>query len=177
MAKVKNKLSIEMKVSQGLLDLQNQGVVKDLVTTILKEVANYLVGRSEGITPMQSPIGRHFNRNNAQNYGFAPLSPEYAAAKKKKYGNKPILVRTGLWKKQALQGSVKKTAKGVVLKPNNPPPYAKYLEHGTEKMPARPAYTVNAEDEINLQGFIDRVVQDTFAELMSVNINNMKKVV
>jgi len=162
---VSRELNIELKVSKGLLEfLQGEGV-QILVDQIYDAVAKHVVGQNEGEDPRSSVIGRHFTKSNKDRYGFAPLSPKYAAWKRKKVGNKPILILTGAWKKAALMVKVRKRKKGVTVTPKKPPHYAKYLEHGTPKMPARPAFTANREDRREISRFVQAFVDDKFGKM------------
>lgn len=168
-----------MTVNRSLLNLMKQDEFeRQIMKPVLLAMAKHVVGKNEGETPAASPIGRHFTKSNQARYEFAPLSPKYAAWKKKKVGNKPILVLTGAWKKSAAyQNTIKATGNKVSVKPSNPPAYAKYLEHGTKKMPARPAYTLNEEDRGRLNDYLKKLVHDLVGDMVQIGVSTKEKVV
>ena len=171
MAKVKKNAHIEMTIEQGLETELGPDGVQRIVSNIYQEAGRFLVGRGSGRANFGlSPIDRHFAKTNEQRYGFAPLSPQYAKWKKKHFGNKPILVRTGAWKQSATNSTVVSTPDGATVAPSNPPAYAKYLEKGTKKMPARPAFTINEEDENDLDNFLNRFAQEFLNERITLGL-------
>lgn len=162
MSGISNKVGVRLDINRELFNALKPENVQKKVKQVLVAAAKHIVGKNVGETAMASPIGRHFTKSNKDRYNFAPLTPAYAKVKKRKVGNKPILVFSGTWKKSAISGTVKATDKGAIVSANNPPGYAQYLEEGTGKMSARPAYTLNQEDRDDLDKFIRQVVDDLF---------------
>lgn len=72
-------------------------------------------------------VAGHFRRGNARRYDFPPLSPKYAARKRKKFGNKPQLVRTGALRATIVgRGQVLRVAGGAIVR-WRVPGYARHL--------------------------------------------------
>jgi len=178
MTSVSRQVKVELHVSRSFKAmLEDAGAWQEWCLDFLEAGAKHLVGGHEGETPSASAIGRHFTRSNKERYGFAPLSPQYAKRKRKLVGNKPILVFSGKWKKAALDAKVLRRGKQVVLKPRRKPDYADYLEKGTKTMPARPAFTLNAEDRRGLGKFWNRYLKDSTGELASAMVGDLERVV
>lgn len=178
---VSSKFGAEMYMHPALLtQLEPAEIEREFVKPLLKAIAQFIIGRGGGMTPMASPIGRHFTKSNKERYGFAPLKPEYAKWKKKKVGNKPILVLTATWKKAAVFGAQIKSLgkKGYSVRATKAPHYAKYVEYGTKNMPARPAFTLNAEDRKAALEYGQEVAEDLAGDLISfTSTGSMVKVV
>lgn len=120
-------------------------------TAVLRGILKYSGGRVIGSgkksggrgaktsVPASSTIlAGHFTKSNSKIY--APLSPKYAKAKQKKYGNKPILVATGKTKKSLL-GKAKIMPKGNdVYKVTFPKRtfYSVFLVEQKDRHPTRP---------------------------------------
>lgn len=173
---VENHFELDLQVSRSLLEALQPGAIEKSMDDLYISVGNFIGGNNEGQTSGTSIIGRHFTKSNKERYEFPPLSPKYAKWKKKKVGNKPILVFSGRWKKLALMNETRKVGGGkFVLRPVHAPSYAKYLEKGTPKMPARPAFTVNREDVEKIVNYARRVVKGWWGKL--ANVQEMVKVV
>ena len=168
-------LSIELKVNSGLAEMLSKNGIDDLQKRVLMAAAMFITGQSRGSANV--PINKHFTRNNVAHYGFAPLKPVYEAWKRRKVGNKPILVFSGKWKKAATQNDITERGKLVRIKPKNPPNYAKYLEKGTKKMPARPAYTLNDDDRKNTMRFLDKAIPEIADKWVEAHEGSMVSVV
>jgi len=177
---VGNKFDVEMRVHPALVQAFTKAEIeKQFVKPLYLAIANYIVGRGGGLTPMASPIGRHFTKTNKDRYNFAPLSPKYARWKRRKVGNKPILVLSGAWKKAAVYGSRIKSRgkKGYSIQAHKAPHYAEYLEEGTAKMPARPAFTLNNEDRDVVLKHAKEVAKDLAGDLIDISQGASVKVV
>jgi hypothetical protein len=170
-------LSIEMTMNSGLAAMLSKDGCDDLQKRVLQAAATFIAGQRRG--GGQPPIPKHFTRNNVKHYGFAPLSPVYAAWKRRKVGNKPILVFSGAWKKAATKNKITEPGKkGTVrVSPQRPPHYAKYLEHGTKKMPARPAYTLNDDDRRATMKFLEKAIPEIADGWVKAHEGNMVSVV
>ena len=178
MSGVSRQVRAELHVSRSFKAmLEESGKWKDWALEFVEAGANHVVGAHEGENPAASAIGRHFTASNQARYGFAPLSPKYAARKRRLVGNKPILVFSGKWKKAALDAKVTRRGPTVVLEPKRPPDYAEYLEEGTDKMPARPAFTLNAEDRQDLHRFWGKFLKDSVGELATAMVGDLERVV
>lgn len=77
---------------------------------------------------MQKIMVRHFQFGNEAAYGFKKLNPVYAERKRKKFGNKPMLVASGTLKDNVLSRyKIYKIAEKfrIVL---NMPTYGRYVQ-------------------------------------------------
>jgi len=78
------------------------------------------------------PLTFKFQGNRKGGEAWAPLSPRYAIQKRRRWGQKPILIASG----RMYRGfSFNATRKNMVIR--NETDYAKYHQFGTSKMPAR----------------------------------------
>lgn len=94
-------------------------------------------------------IEEQFNTEGGFSGGWAPLNPEYAAWKARRYPGAPILVATG-----KLKRSYRKGGRGHVFQSTRDKmrwgssvPYGVFHQQGTQNMPARPILTFDAGDE------------------------------
>ncbi len=78
------------------------------------------------------------------------LSPKYAVAKQRKYGDKPILQATGSMYRDLTTsaGYVEKKEQEMTIGTTRP--YAGYHQNGTSKMPKRPPVDMTAAQEKEL---------------------------
>ena len=176
MAKLKNKFDIEMKVNESVLKALKPTAIANLIEVIYRETGKAIIGKEDNRGHfMSSPLGRHFAKTNKDRYGFKELTPKYAKWKRRKVGKKPILHLHGVWRESAKSSEITSTSDGAKVAPQSPPMYAEFLEYGTKKMPARPAYTLNEEDIEYIDNWLNQFTEDFLAEGISVGV--MKKVV
>lgn len=169
---------MELEISSALQKALTETAIKAFLDKLMKSVGRFIFGDIEGMSKQYSIIGRHFLQSNAVEYEYEPLTEKYRLWKLKKVGKKPILVLTGAWNKAALQSTVRKrSGRRWEVTPQKPPKYAKYLEKGSDKMPARPAFTVNDRDEQEVMKFAQKVVDDEYGKLARIAGQDMKKVV
>ena len=169
MTVTKNKFTVDLQISEMLYEALQPQEVQSLIDDLMMDVCRFIYGDYEGMNKKYSVIGRHFISTNQANYGFKPLTPKYAKWKQKKVGNKPILVFSGKWAKEALKCRVRKVGKDkYVIEPINPPKYAKYHEKGEKPQPKRPAFTLNPEDKKAVYKFAQKRAGELFGELAQV---------
>lgn len=91
---------------------------------------------------------------------WKPLSPAYAKAKLRRYGAKPILQATGdLY--ASLTGETGDTfyqTTKTSIEIGTTLPYARYHQHGTDKMPARPPIRFSKQQQENLSKVIQKAL-------------------
>jgi phage gpG-like protein len=115
-------------------------------------------------TVLQSYVAKHKNEleqafvagghQNRQGEAWTPLSPKYERAKRKSGYAGGILVRTG-----ALSKSINGSLQGTTLKWSSNDPKAKFHQHGTRLMPARPIFVTTKQDVSNLVSDLVRAAQ------------------
>lgn len=168
-------MTVNLKVSDSLKKFLSDDGLAEFVIELLTAAAEYFSGQSAD--QKRSPLYRHFVRTNRKRYEFARLSPKYAKAKRAKVGQKPILVLSGDWKNNALAVTLDQTGRAKIsVKPTAQPHYAQYLEKGTAKMPARPAFTMNTEDRIKMNEYLQRIVADKVGELALLFVSDLQEV-
>lgn len=130
----------------------------DAVAVGCRDYANGAFGARPG-------VAAHFTAGNGKRYGFAPLSPGYAAEKEGatpdlKAGMKaakravpkgkglPFLVATGALRDAITAGraAITRAADRIRITWTGLPDYAPYLHNGTPRMPARSPINPNAAD-------------------------------
>jgi hypothetical protein len=124
-------------------------------------------------------VQARFTKSNT--HGFAPLSdrprfvrvktkagkwiafmaPGYATWKRKRFGNKPILVATGRLR-EALAGAKCWTSGNTVIITFMVPEYGQYHQTGTKHMPKRSPIEADAEDV--------RRVREKFRDAFAINL-------
>ncbi|RIJ76611.1 hypothetical protein D1871_11095 [Nakamurella silvestris] len=107
------------------------------------------VERLESAQPAFERIGDQFAQAEMANFltqggGWAPLSPGYAAYKAARFPGRPILVRTGEMRDSLTHRPFGiDTVGDTRAEFGTADPKAKYHQHGTSKMPARPPVKVS----------------------------------
>lgn len=113
-----------------------------------------------------SIVGRHFSGTNATRY--EALDPEYAKAKAKKFGTKPILVRTGDLKRSIVgRGTIMATSRGFRISWPDSTGYGRYHMNG-EGVPRRDFITPNAADLLELRAVVQRMVTEEVVQLKRI---------
>jgi len=169
---------MQLNISQSLHDFLQPKGIKELVDEIIEATANFVYGNVEGATGNASVIGKHFNINNVINYEYEALNPVYAAWKKKKYGKKPILVRTGAMKKSSLDAKTTRIGPGkFMIEAKDPVTYAKYHEVGNNKLPKRAVWTMNTKDRKETRKFAQQVLNDKVGNLAFISGTDRKEVI
>jgi hypothetical protein len=102
-----------------------------------------VTGGSGGLSGQNSVL-RRFTKSNT--HGFAPLNPRYAKAKRRRFGVKPILVRTGMLREAVRRSGLVTVQRGRARVVFRLPDYGRFHEQGTARMPRRSPVQPNAED-------------------------------
>ena len=92
-------------------------------------------------------IMRHFAFGNNVRYGYPPLTPRYAAWKKKYFGTKPMLVLTGKLAQAVSEARVDK--RNASIKIDIP-------EYGIYQLDVRDFITPNLFDELEIRKVFNR---------------------
>lgn len=132
---------------------------------ILTEFAQWYAGkRVKGSRTRRTGgiVERNFSKGNKGRY--VPLSQQYAKRKQQKYGNKPILVRTGTLKSLMVGGGViTVSGKRVRIKWTGLPAYAEYHDKGQgvpRRRPAHPQASDRDDMQKQLKAIKDRLVNE-----------------
>lgn len=91
--------------------------------------------------------------------GWKPLSPLYAAYKRQRFGNQPILVATGKMRDALTgkSGSVYTVAQNwIQIRIDQATPYARYHQTGTKRIPARPPVSFTTEQQVQMGAVLER---------------------
>lgn len=110
---------------------------------------------------VKNHIPRQFRRRGFPRR-WAPLSPSYAAWKRRKYGNLPLLVLTGRMKAGFRHEATKRTVRIINrVRAGQKSGLPRYLYHqyGTEKMPARPAVQLRRKERALLSQLVERYLR------------------
>jgi len=136
-------LRAKLMALEGMADLVDASVY-----AATREYAAQGAGGATGGTgggDGKNNVLRRFTKANT--HGFAPLSPPYKAWKLRRFGAKPILVRTGMLREAVRRsGRVTLVGRGKALVVFNLPQHGRFHEEGTGKMPRRSPVQPNAED-------------------------------
>ncbi len=144
-----------------------------LMEAVRDGVRAYANGLTEsggfGATPL---VDSHFTRTNAIRYGFAPLSPKYAAWKTKTYGAKAILVRSGDLRQAVDNKSHVVSIRGssVIANFSNLPDYAIYHHEGGPHLPKRSPVELCEADRLRVIEIAKRYLAVKTGENIGFNI-------
>ena len=169
MTVTKNKLNVTMTVTGGLARwLSNKSNSDKFTKEILTGLSDFFIGKDQNAIGDRSILGSHFIDGNASKYKYPPLSPAYNRRKIAKFGKKPMLVATGELKNKAMDAQVKIKNNKSHISSKSPPPYAKFIESGTDKMPKRPVWTINTNDKKTLTTRFHEITKLMFGDLVKI---------
>lgn len=110
---------------------------------------------------VEEHIPRQFKKRGTPKR-WAPLSPDYAALKRRLYGNLPLLVLSGRMKAGFTSEATKRTLRVInrvaAGQGRNKTPRWTWHQNGTETMPARPMLQINQYDYTRLRQFAQAYV-------------------
>jgi phage gpG-like protein len=143
----------------GLVGVRFTGIDLDDYALALRGIAR----RGQNMQPAFEEWGRYLVEEHVPEQfarqgtpkRWARLSPTYAAWKRRKYGNLPILVRTG-----GMRAGFQWKAHPRSMQIVNLKKYWQYHQFGTRHMPARPVLQVRKQDQ-------DRLAQISLAYLIA----------
>jgi hypothetical protein len=132
--------------------------------------ANAYANGGPGGTPI---VARHFTKGNEGRYGWAPLTPAYAAWKAKHRPGKPMLVARGELKAAVVDIPHKIVAGGdqaiIVFEV---PEYGLYHHEGAGYLPKRSPVEPNAEDVAEVANAMKRYLDAQLGTGGAVPINH-----
>jgi phage gpG-like protein len=102
-------------------------------------------------------VGEQFDTQGGRTGGWAPLSPQYAIDKARKYGSQPILVASGAMRASLMGGSgniSRQIPEGLVF--GTDVSYARYHQTGTSRMPQRRILDLTSDDRRAMMKLLQR---------------------
>ncbi len=122
-------------------------MLRNLPQIMMEAVKHGVTAYANGFTGKPF-VDAHFTRTNAERYVFPPLNPEYARWKKKHYGNKPILIRSGHMRKTVNSKAHLITIRGATVLAlfRGLAEYAIYHHKGEGNLPMRSPVMPSLED-------------------------------
>lgn len=132
-------------LDQFILDLEQMGARGQNMQPALDEVGGYVLGQL---------IPEQFKKQGTPKR-WAPLSPRYAAWKRRRYGNLPILVLTGRMRKGfKIKTGPRSLSIVNTVKRRGGKPYWVYHQYGTRHMPRRPVLQLRMKDRQELRRIV-----------------------
>ena len=123
----------------------------------VSRMINRTTDRAEDLRPFLDAVAtflpqimeEQFSSEGARTGGWAPLSPDYADQKAKKWGNQPILVASGRMRRSLVgsgEGSISRQVGRDSLEFGTDIPYAGLHQTGTSRMPMRRILDLKEDD-------------------------------